>query len=148
MRDLAVEHLTAANLDDLVAMFAAVDRSHFAHATKSAAHRFLQEVADVHLIGRVDGQVVAFGMLRGWHEGYETPSLGIAVRVDAEGRGYGRAMMRELERAARARGAKQIRLRVHPKNARARRLYESCGYGEVGVDRGEVLMLLDLADDG
>ena len=30
-----------------------------------------------------------------------------------------------------------IRLRVHPDNVRARRLYDSLGYAYTGVDRGE-----------
>lgn len=83
----------------------------------------------------------AYGFLRGWEEGYEVPSLGIAVATDAQGQGHGRAMMLRLHEAARARGAERIRLRVHPGNQRARRLYDSLGYVESGMDRGEVLML-------
>jgi len=142
--DLGIEPLESSNVDDLADMLRSVDPTYFSHATPEAAWRFLDQPADIHVLGRVAGEVVAFGMLRGWHEGYATPSLGIAVRPDREGRGYGRAMMVALERLARERGAPRIRLRVHPDNLRARRLYDGQGYREAGVERGETLMLLDL----
>jgi ribosomal protein S18 acetylase RimI-like enzyme len=141
---LLIEPLEPSNADELVDLLNAVDPSHFAHTSPEAAARFLAEPADIHVLGRASGEVVAFGMLRGWHEGYDVPSLGIAVRQDREGAGYGRVMMMALERLARDRGATQIRLRVHPDNLRARRLYDGLGYREAGVERGETLMLLDL----
>jgi ribosomal-protein-alanine N-acetyltransferase len=141
---LAIEPLESSNVGDLADLLGSVDPKYFSHATPEAASRFLGQPADIHVLGRIAGEVVAFGMLRGWHEGYATPSLGIAVRPDREGRGYGRAMMVVLERLARERGATRIRLRVHPDNLRARRLYAGQGYREAGVERGETLMLLDL----
>lgn len=93
----------------------------------------------------IDGdRAVAYGMLRGWDDGYPTPSLGIAVRTDCQGRGLGRIMMEHLHRAALARGASTVRLRVHPDNTRARRLYETLGYRYGGEDRDELVMELDL----
>ena len=93
----------------------------------------------------VDGdRAVAYGMLRGWDEGYARPSLGIAVRNDCQGRGFGRLMMGHLHRAAAARGARTVRLRVHADNTRARLLYESLGYQYGGEERGELVMDLDL----
>ena len=141
---LLIEPLGPTNAQELAELLRAVDPRHFVHTSPEAVARFLAEPADVHVLGRAIGEVVAFGMLRGWHEGYDVPSLGIAVRRDREGAGYGRAMMIALERLARDRGATQIRLRVHPDNLRARRLYEAQGYREVGVERGETLMLIDL----
>lgn len=89
----------------------------------------------------VDGErPVAYGMLRGWDEGYAIPSLGIAVRTDAQGRGLGRLMMAYLHLAARARGAGEVRLRVHLDNVRARNLYESLGYVYRGEERSELVM--------
>lgn len=89
-------------------------------------------------------QPVAYGMLRGWEDGYATPSLGIAVRSRSQGRGLGRLMMVHLHEEAQRRGAAVVRLRVHPDNSRARRLYESMDYLYAGEDRGELVMLLDL----
>ncbi len=92
-----------------------------------------------------DGDMpVAYGLLRGWDEGYETPSLGIAVRTGLFGRGIGRRMMRELHRAAAERGSSAVRLRVHEDNVRARRLYERLGYVYAGEERGELVMNLSL----
>lgn len=99
---------------------------------------------DLYLLGFVAGEAVAYGMLRGWDEGYTVPSLGIGVRRDQIRRGYGWAMMLALHDAARERGAKSVRLRVDPDNLAAASLYRSLGYREVGMERGEVLMLLDL----
>ncbi len=99
---------------------------------------------DVYLIGTVGDVGVAYGMLRGLDEGFLVPSLGIGIRHDREGRGYGRAMMAALHDAARATGADRVRLRVHPDNTRAAALYRSVGYRETGMDRNEIVMILDL----
>ncbi|MGH2465522.1 MAG: GNAT family N-acetyltransferase [Candidatus Limnocylindrales bacterium] len=102
---------------------------------------------DIFLIGRVGHRGVAYGMLRGWDEGYTIASLGIGIRRDAEHRGYARAMMTALHDIARQSGATRVRLRVHPNNTRAARLYHLYGYREAGFDRHETLMILDLAGD-
>ena len=102
---------------------------------------------DLYLLGFVAGEAVAYGMLRGWDEGFPVPSLGIGVRTTATRNGYGGAMMLALHDAARQRGSAQVRLRVHADNRPARALYRSLGYRDAGVERGETLMLLDLSDD-
>lgn len=104
--------------------------------------------SDVYAILLDGGRPVAYGMLRGWDEGYTTPSVGIAVRNGARRRGYGRLMMAHLHTAARTRGAVQVRLRVHPDNIVARRLYESIGYVYCGEDRGELVMVVDVEPRG
>ena len=77
----------------------------------------------------VDGErVVGYGMLRGWDEGYERPSLGIAVDSSERGKGLSKHLMAHLHDVARKRGAKQMRLRVKKNNERAIRLYENLGY--------------------
>jgi ribosomal protein S18 acetylase RimI-like enzyme len=91
-----------------------------------------------------DGVAVAYGMLRGWDEGYATPSLGIAVRSGCWRGGLGRRMMRELHQVAAERGSAKVRLRVHEGNHGARLLYESLGYEYAGEDRGELVMVLPL----
>jgi ribosomal protein S18 acetylase RimI-like enzyme len=72
--------------------------------------------------------VVGYGMLRGWAEGYETPSLGIAVHPDYRGRGIARQLMHHLHAVAAERGAPQVRLKVYRNNLAAIRLYESLAY--------------------
>jgi [ribosomal protein S18]-alanine N-acetyltransferase len=79
--------------------------------------------------------VLAYGLLRGWDEGYEVPSLGIAVHPASRRRGLARPFMLFLHAVARQRGARRIRLKVYPDNGPARRLYESLGYRlESGTD--------------
>jgi GNAT superfamily N-acetyltransferase len=102
---------------------------------------------DVYALLFDEERPVAYGFLRGSDEGYPVPSLGIAVRSSAQGRGLGRLMMAHLHAEAGRRGATVVRLRVHPDNVKARRLYESCGYAYAGADRGELLMLTDLELD-
>jgi ribosomal-protein-alanine N-acetyltransferase len=72
--------------------------------------------------------VIAYGMLRGWDDGFEIPSLGIAVAREWRGVGVGSAMMNMLHLAARSRGARKIRLKVHVENRSAIDLYKSLGY--------------------
>jgi len=77
----------------------------------------------------VDGdEILAYGMLRGRDEGYEIPSLGIAVHPDCQGRGFGRMLMQFLHAASARRGETRIRLRVSPDNESAVALYRSLGY--------------------
>ena len=132
----------------LTELLAAIDPTHFHphpltgdEARRLVAYRGL----DVYAVLPADGELVAYGILRGWDEGFSVPSLGIAVHPDHQQLGYGRLMMRWLENQARLRGAERIRLRVHPENVAARRLYESLGYVAAGEERGETLMTLELA---
>ena len=75
-----------------------------------------------------EGSVLAYGLLRGWDEGFEVPSLGIAVDREWRGRGLGIMMMHFLHGAARLRRAPRVRLRVARTNARAIALYRRMGY--------------------
>jgi len=78
-------------------------------------------------------RVVCYGMLRGWSEGYEIPSLGLAVLAACRGRGVGGTMIEVLHAVAKARGAPKVRLTVDRDNAPARRLYASRGYVDMGA---------------
>lgn len=90
------------------------------------------------------GQVAAYGMLRGWDEGYAVPSLGIAVAAAHRGQGLGRPFMHYLHAVARLRGAARVRLKVYPHNVPARRLYESLGYCFQEAGDGQLLGILEL----
>lgn len=84
-------------------------------------------------------QVVGYGMLRGWVEGFTVPSLGIAVHPDHRGRGVARRLMAHLHRVASTRGAATVRLKVYRHNAAAVRLYESLGYDLEPLDVGQLV---------
>lgn len=97
--------------------------------------------SDVYLLFVQDRDVLAYGLLRGWNEGYEVPSLGVAVHPDARGTGLGRLVMDYLETMARLRGAPAVRLRVHKDNVRARTLYEHRGY-RLAPDESDARLLV------
>jgi ribosomal protein S18 acetylase RimI-like enzyme len=129
----------------LTELFADIDETFFRpHPLTAEEARRLCSYAgrDVFALLLRSGRPVAYGMVRGWDEGYDIPSLGIAVRTDSQGQGYGRLMMSHLQTEAYKRGAKRVRLRVHRDNVRARRLYESMGYEYQGEDRGELVMTM------
>ena len=57
----------------------------------------------------------------------------LAVRPDARGRGVGRALLAAAEARARARGCCKLTLEVLDRNDRARGLYASVGFADVGL---------------
>ncbi|MGH7780953.1 MAG: GNAT family N-acetyltransferase [Candidatus Binataceae bacterium] len=99
---------------------------------------------DLYYVAVSNGTVVGYGMLRGWDEGYEVPSLGIALHPSARGTGLGEAFMKFLHVAAGREGAKRIRLRVDKTNLRAKRLYERLGYCFKDEDSGQLVGYLVL----
>jgi len=90
---------------------------------------------DLYYVAVHGDEVLAYGLLRGWDEGYSVPSLGIGVLTRARGTGLARMFMQFLHTAARFHGAPRVRLKVYPENVAAKRLYESLGYRfEAGAD--------------
>ena len=146
--DLEFHLVGPADHRSLIEVFADIDETFFrphpftAEEARRVANHLGRDVYGLLEDGRTP---VAYGMLRGWDEGYSMPSLGIAVRTSAQGRGYGRRMLGHLHDEARRRGAPKIRLRVHPDNLPARRLYESFDYQYEGEDRGEFVMIVELS---
>ncbi len=101
---------------------------------EQAKIRATYEGADLYYLLVEGAAVLGYGMLRGWDEGYDVPSLGIALHPDARGGGLGRSLMAFLHAAARRRGAARVRLTVDPANAVAVSLYLSLGYTFAEVD--------------
>jgi len=121
----------AALLDFLRALIDAGDRDHF------QPHPFTPEYVstlvrykgdDLYYLLSESDRILAYGMLRGWDEGYAIPSLGIAVHPQARGSGLGSFMMTFLHTAAKRRNCSSVRLRVAVDNTKAAALYESLGY--------------------
>lgn len=75
-----------------------------------------------------NGKIIGYGMLRGWDEGYEIPSLGIIIDREYRGEGLGFKMMDLLENKAREKGATKIRLTVLKENSKAIHIYKKLGY--------------------
>ncbi|GAA5179079.1 GNAT family N-acetyltransferase [Niveibacterium umoris] len=101
------------------------------------------------LIAEVDGEVVGFAGLhretgpRRAHAAH----LGITVDRDWQGKGIGRALMHALlDVADNWLGLQRIELGVFSDNARAIKLYESCGFVREAVLRGDALRNGQFAD--
>ncbi len=75
-----------------------------------------------------DQKVLGYGFLRGWDEGYQIPSLGIAIHSSVQNLGLGKVFMNFLHHLALRRGAGKVRLRVHRENVKAIGLYKSLNY--------------------
>lgn len=72
--------------------------------------------------------ILAYGMLRGWDNGYDIPTLGLVVDRNARGSGLGELLVRYMHYLARIRGASSVRLKVYPDNPPALSLYRKLGY--------------------
>ena len=79
--------------------------------------------------GRIVGYVVA------WFAGGEGEIANIAVANDAWGQGVGGALLDAALEVGAERGAGMVFLEVRESNERARRLYQSRGFDEVGRRR-------------
>jgi ribosomal protein S18 acetylase RimI-like enzyme len=91
-------------------------------------------------------QVVGYAMLRGWDEGYERPSFGVAVDPGQRSRGIGSRLLDEALRIARTRGCKTVMLKVHRENAGALAWYRSAGFFQIGETAdGQLICELNLA---
>jgi len=95
---------------------------------EEAVKRCSYDGKDLYYVATNEGTVLAYGMLRGWDEGYAIPSLGIFVHQSARGTDLARAFMLFLHAAAKAHGAEKVMLKVYPQNLFAVRLYENVGY--------------------
>ena len=103
--------------------------------------------ADIYAVAIVQDMIFAYGMLRGWDEGYAVPSLGITVAPEARGSGLAQLFMQYLHLNARLRGAPSIRLKVYPDNSRAIALYRKLGYqfGD-SLEKGQLVGTLPLSE--
>jgi len=93
---------------------------------------FLTEIVnkkyDVYCFAIVEKEICAYGILRGWDEGFKIPSLGIMISKNFRGKGLSYIMMQHLHDLTKERGYNQIRLRVLKQNYKAISLYKKLGY--------------------
>ena len=100
--------------------------------------------ADQYFVALRDGRILAYGMLRGWDEGYEIPSLGICVDPGHQRVGLGYLLMTHLVCVARMKGAPSVLLKVKRDNARAIALYRNMGFALAPLDDEYLKGTLDL----
>ena len=102
---------------------------------------------DLYYVAILSGEILAYGMLRGWDQGYDIPSLGIALLPDQRGSRLARTMMEFLHTAAQTHGAFKVRLRVHDQNRPAIQLYRNLGYN-LAASEGNLLVGYYKLNDG
>jgi len=151
MEPLECRVLSSAEQQALMAFLNDLSEAHeteFFHPhpfTEDALQRIIRTSdQDLYYVLCEGGRVVGYGMLRGWDEGYEIPSLGIAIHPAARNAGLGKALMHFLHGAARRRGASKVRLRVKAQNAQARKLYQDLGYVFGPEEQGFLVGFLQL----
>jgi putative acetyltransferase len=79
------------------------------------------------VIGRIGGSPIACGAIRPLEEDVAELKR-VFVKVDFRGRGYSKAIVNELERQARVRGYRVMRLETGVRQPEAISLYESLDY--------------------
>lgn len=88
------------------------------------------------------GEIVCFGMLRGWDEGYEIPSFGLATDYRHHRRGHGWRMWSWAMGYAAELGAKKMRITTQTQNAPMLGMAEKLGFRKTKDLPGERLELI------
>jgi ribosomal-protein-alanine N-acetyltransferase len=125
--------LRAATADDLAAVVA-IDNVSFKQpwSPRSFEKALQDEKTDV-LVAQSAGRVVGFGVA--YAVGDEGEIATLAVDGTARGQGLGERIVRALLELCNRRGARKVFLEVRVSNSSAQRLYERCGFVEVGRRR-------------
>jgi [ribosomal protein S18]-alanine N-acetyltransferase len=89
-------------------------------------------------------RMIGYGILRGWDEGYDIPSLGIVITPSERGRGFGKQFMHFLHAETRLRGAKKVRLKVYQNNKKALKLYQQLGYSFMSSEGDQLVGHIEL----
>ncbi len=132
--------LTAADTDALVEFYHALPPATvhwfepFEPADRSTLSVHLRQAAANEAIGiglvSTDGRIAGHAFVLALSSA--SPVFGCGLRVEARGQGIGRRMMRLVLEEADRRRLPRVTLTVFKDNARARRLYESCGFVNTG----------------
>jgi ribosomal protein S18 acetylase RimI-like enzyme len=90
------------------------------------------------------GRIAGYSLLRGWDEGYETPSFGGCTHPELRGAGLGQWLLAHAVAESRAAGARKLRLTVYKENPRALHIYRKFGFIFSDKNEHECVGLLDL----
>jgi ribosomal protein S18 acetylase RimI-like enzyme len=145
------EIVNAANYPDLLeSLFKKVtddedDKMFHPHPfTKNYISNIIESKRDMYFLMIVDGDVSGYGLLRGWDDGYNIPSLGIYISKSFRGRGLSIQLMHHMHLAAKLCKASSVRLKVYKTNYAAIKLYKSLDYKFQEYDQYQLIGLKDL----
>lgn len=117
---------------------------HFFHPHQFSYIGLLQEIIkrdkDYYVFFMDIDNIASYGMLRGWSEGYDIPSLGIMTDVNYRGEGISKLMMDHLHEIAKQKNCERIRLKVYKENIKAISLYNKLGYQFFDHENGKELV--------
>ena len=131
-RSISISPVAVADLGAV----AAIERAAFSDPWSERSFReALAQPAIFFVAARSDDGGV-LGYVVAWFVADEGQIANLAVAPAGWGSGIGRALLTAALREAVARDAKDVYLEVRDSNLRARRLYGSCGFKEVGRRRG------------
>ncbi|WP_372632893.1 ribosomal protein S18-alanine N-acetyltransferase [Cohnella sp.] len=120
------------NLDDIAAI---VEIEQEAFTAPWTAEAFRNELTNnlfaKYMVMELDGDIAGYGGM--WLIIDEAHVTNIALRAKYQGRGYGKALLRELMKTARYLGARRMTLEVRVSNDRAQSLYRKMGFAPSGV---------------
>lgn len=88
--------------------------------------------------------ICGYGMLRGWDEGWITPSLGIYVSPYSRNSGASSLLMDHLHQKAKELDATTVRLKVNKENQKAIALYRKMNYTFSAIEGESLIGTLSL----
>jgi ribosomal protein S18 acetylase RimI-like enzyme len=107
------------------------------HIVKKSKKNFYSILLDENII-------CGYGILRGWDEMYEIPSLGIIIDKNYRGKGISIFLMNELHKIVKENGANKVRLTVLKENKPAISLYKKIGYDINELDENTLIGVKDV----
>jgi [ribosomal protein S18]-alanine N-acetyltransferase len=131
-RSISISPVVTADLDAI----AAIERVAFSDPWSERSFREALAAAPIYFVAARSDDGAVLGYVVAWFVADEGQIANLAVAPAGWGRGIGRALLTAALREAVARGTKDVYLEVRDSNLRARRLYGSCGFKEVGRRRG------------
>jgi len=82
----------------------------------------------------VNNELVGFYMLRGLDEGYKIPSYGVWISTKYSNKGLSKLTLFHSFSFCKLNNINKLMLKVHPENIIAKKLYESLGFVNTGID--------------
>lgn len=113
-----------------------IEREAFSDPWSERSFREALSQAPIYFVAARSDDGTVLGYVVAWYVADEGQIANLAVAPAGWGKGIGRALLSAAVREAWLRGVVDVYLEVRDSNARARRLYGSCGFKEVGRRRG------------
>jgi len=88
----------------------------------------IKKSKDLYFIVIRKNKIVGYSMLRGWDEGYNTPSFGICIHPEYQWQGLGKLLTDYTLKKAKGKKADKVMLKVYKNNEKAYQLYEKIGF--------------------